>query len=84
MGWNKISKKNEHPIWNKIDNDSYFYFVHSYFIEPEDKTNIIGETKYGDNFCSVIAKNNIIAIQGHPEKSSKAGLQFLKNFIEIR
>ena len=41
MGWNKISKKNEHPIWNKIDNDSYFYFVHSYFIEPEDKTNII-------------------------------------------
>lgn len=84
MGWNKISKRNEHPIWNKIDNDSYFYFVHSYFIEPEDKTNIIGETKYGDNFCSVIAKNNIIAIQGHPEKSSKAGLQFLKNFIEIR
>lgn len=84
MGWNKISKKNEHPIWNKIDNDSYFYFVHSYFIEPEDKTNIIGETKYGDNFCSVIAKNNIIAIQGHPEKSSKAGLQFLKNFIEIK
>ena len=84
MGWNKISKRNEHPIWNKIDNDSYFYFVHSYFIEPDDKTNIIGETKYGDNFCSVIAKNNIIAIQGHPEKSSKAGLQFLKNFIEIR
>jgi len=84
MGWNKISKRNEHPIWNKIDNDSYFYFVHSYFIEPDDKTNIIGETKYGDNFCSVIAKNNIIAIQGHPEKSSKAGLQFLKNFIEIK
>ena len=84
MGWNKISKRNEHPIWNKIDNDSYFYFVHSYFIEPDDKTNIIGETKYGDNFCSVIAKNNIIAIQGHPEKSSKAGLHFLKNFIEIR
>ena len=84
MGWNKISKKNEHPIWNKIDNDSYFYFVHSYFIEPEDKTNVIGQTNYGEKFCSVIAKNNIIAIQGHPEKSSVVGLQFLKNFIEIR
>jgi len=84
MGWNKISKKNEHPIWNKIDNDSYFYFVHSYFIEPEDKTNVIGQTNYGEKFCSVIAKNNIIAIQGHPEKSSAVGLQFLKNFIEIR
>ena len=84
MGWNKISKRNSHPIWNKIDNDSYFYFVHSYFIEPEDSSNIIGETNYGNIFCSVIAKNNIIAIQGHPEKSAEVGLQFLKNFIEIK
>ncbi len=84
MGWNKIIKKSDHPIWYKIDSESYFYFVHSYFISPTDKSSVIGETKYGDIFSSVIAKENIIAIQGHPEKSSYTGLQFLKNFIETK
>ena len=83
MGWNKIIKKNDHPIWSGIDNESYFYFVHSYYINPNEKSNIIGETKYGKEFCSVIANDNIVAIQGHPEKSSKTGLKFLKNFIEM-
>ena len=50
-----------------------FYFVHSYLIEPENKTSVIGETEYGEKFCSVIAKDNIVAIQGHPEKSSVIG-----------
>ena len=81
MGWNKITKKKDHPIWHKIDEQSYFYFVHSYFIKPYEKDYILGETNHGKDFCSVIAKDNIIAIQGHPEKSSSAGLQFLKNFI---
>ena len=84
MGWNKIIKKQDHPIWHNIEDESYFYFVHSYFINPLDESNIIGETKYGKTFCSVIAHNNIIAIQGHPEKSSDTGLQFLKNFIQIQ
>ena len=83
MGWNKVSKKNDHPIWFKIKDESYFYFVHSYFIDPIDKSTVIGETKYGDIFSSVIARDNIVAIQGHPEKSSDTGLQFLKNFIGI-
>ena len=83
MGWNKVSKKNDHPIWYKIKDESYFYFVHSYFIDPIDKSTVIGETKYGDIFSSVIARDNIVAIQGHPEKSSDTGLQFLKNFIGI-
>tara|TARA_B100001173_G_scaffold310400_1_gene324905 strand:+ start:235 stop:825 length:591 start_codon:yes stop_codon:yes gene_type:complete len=83
MGWNKVSKKNDHPIWYKIKDESYFYFVHSYFIDPIDKSTVIGETKYGDIFSSVIARDNIVAIQGHPEKSSNTGLQFLKNFIGI-
>ena len=83
MGWNKVSKKNDHPIWFKIKDKSYFYFVHSYFIDPIDKSTVIGETKYGDIFSSVIARDNIVAIQGHPEKSSDTGLQFLKNFIGI-
>ena len=81
MGWNRILKKNDHPIWHKIKDESYFYFVHSYFIDPLDKSAVIGETEYGGTFSSVIAKNNIVAIQGHPEKSSYIGLQFLKNFI---
>ena len=83
MGWNKIIIKNDHPIWNKINDESYFYFVHSYFIKPFEKTNVLGETNHGHTFCSVIAKDNVIAIQGHPEKSSATGLQFLKNFIEM-
>ena len=84
MGWNKILKKNDHPIWSGIEDESYFYFVHSYFIIPEEENYTIGETDYGKKFCSVIANDNIIAIQGHPEKSSKVGLRFLKNFLEIK
>ena len=83
MGWNKNIKKNDHPIWHNIKDGSFFYFVHSYYINPLEKSTIIGETEYGKIFSSVIAKNNIIAIQGHPEKSSDVGLQFLKNFIRI-
>ena len=83
MGWNKIIKKNDHPIWHNIKDGSFFYFVHSYYINPLEKSTIIGETEYGKIFSSVIAKNNIIAIQGHPEQSSDVGLQFLKNFIRI-
>jgi len=84
MGWNKIKKNNEHPVWSGIKDESYFYFVHSYLIEPESDANIIGTTEYGGEFCSVISKKNIVAIQGHPEKSSSAGLKFLKNFIEMK
>ena len=84
MGWNKIKKNNDHPIWNGIKDESYFYFVHSYLIEPESDAEIIGVTEHGEKFCSVIAKQNIVAIQGHPEKSSSAGLKFLKNFIQMK
>ena len=84
MGWNKIIIKNDHPIWNNIDNESYFYFVHSYFVKPSENNYVLGETNHGEIFSSVIAKDNIIAIQGHPEKSSSTGLQFLKNFIGMK
>lgn len=84
MGWNKIKKNNDHPIWSGIKDESYFYFVHSYLIEPESDAEIIGVTEHGEKFCSVIAKQNIVAIQGHPEKSSSAGLKFLKNFIQMK
>ena len=81
MGWNKINQKGNHEIWNEIPDNSYFYFVHSYFVVPEDKNIQIGLTSYDKDFCSVLTKKNIVAIQGHPEKSGQVGIQFLKNFM---
>ena len=81
MGWNKINQKGNHEIWNEIPDNSYFYFVHSYFVVPEEKNIQIGLTSYDKDFCSVLTKKNIVAIQGHPEKSGQVGIQFLKNFI---
>ncbi|MEH6456235.1 MAG: imidazole glycerol phosphate synthase subunit HisH [Cocleimonas sp.] len=80
MGWNRISHTQDHPLWNGIEDGSRFYFVHSYFIDPSDKSIIAGETDYGVNYPSAIAKDNIFAIQAHPEKSADDGLQLLKNF----
>ncbi|MEC7885640.1 MAG: imidazole glycerol phosphate synthase subunit HisH [Pseudomonadota bacterium] len=84
MGWNNIKQKTNHPIWHKIKDESFFYFVHSYFVEPNDKSIVVGTTQYDNAFCSVFAFKNIVAIQGHPEKSSDAGLQLLKNFSNIK
>jgi len=80
MGWNKISHTQDHPLWKGIEDNARFYFVHSYFVEPEDKNLIAGETDYGLKYSSAIAKDNIFAIQSHPEKSADDGLKLLKNF----
>ena len=80
MGWNQISQTKEHPLWNGIKDNAHFYFVHSYFVEPSDKTLITGETEFGIKYPSAIAKDNVFAIQSHPEKSADDGLQLLKNF----
>jgi len=80
MGWNRISHTQNHPMWNDIEDGSRFYFVHSYFIDPVDKSIIAGETDYGVTYPSAIAKDNVFAIQAHPEKSADDGLQLLKNF----
>jgi len=80
MGWNKISHMKNHPLWKGIKDNARFYFVHSYFVEPEDKSLIAGETEYGIQYASAIAKDNVFAIQSHPEKSADDGLQLLKNF----
>mgnify|MGYP001333413369 FL=1 len=84
MGWNSIDVNTEHPVFNKILNNSnanYFYFVHSYYTQPSESSVVIAKTTYGNSFPSIIAKDNIIATQFHPEKSSQLGLKFLKNFI---
>ena len=80
MGWNQINHTQNHPLWKGIENNSHFYFVHSYFLDPSDKSLIAGETEFGIKYPSAIAKDNVFAIQSHPEKSADDGLQLLKNF----
>jgi len=82
MGWNQVSISKEHPLTKGIDNNSFFYFVHSYYGEP-DRNLIYGYTEYGINFPSVICKDNILAVQFHPEKSGNKGLKIYRNFIDI-
>jgi glutamine amidotransferase len=81
MGWNQVWHKNDHPLWQSIQDGSRFYFVHSYYVDPQDKSIISGETEYGIRYASAIAKDNVFAIQAHPEKSADDGLQLLSNFM---
>lgn len=81
MGWNSIEQHQKHPLWNDIPESSYFYFVHSYFVKCNEDTLVAGTTNYGVNFTSVIARENVFAMQCHPEKSANVGLQLLSNFI---
>ena len=81
MGWNTIKTKFDHPLWQGIDQESYFYFVHSYFASPRQEEQIAGSTNYGFEFASVIASGKVFAMQCHPEKSGENGLQVLRNFL---
>jgi len=84
MGWNQIEiKKPDMPIFRDIPDKSYVYFVHSYYVAPEDESFIAATTNYGIDFTSMIAKDNLIATQFHPEKSQNIGLQMLRNFGSI-
>ena len=82
MGWNQVKARRELPILRGIPQESRFYFVHSYFPEPEDEDVILGKTPYGIEFTSAVWKENIFAFQFHPEKSQAVGLQILRNFVE--
>jgi len=82
MGWNKVNWIKPHPVFEGLDPDYEYYFVHSYFGIPENKDVICGITFYGINFVSAIAYKNLVAVQFHPEKSGKPGLQILKQFCE--
>ncbi|MEE8365524.1 MAG: imidazole glycerol phosphate synthase subunit HisH [Gammaproteobacteria bacterium] len=81
MGWNRLHQVGEHPLWKSIDDDARFYFVHSYYLEVSDQSLVIGECEYGFSFSCAIARDNVFALQCHPEKSADAGLQLLSNFI---
>jgi glutamine amidotransferase len=81
MGWNRVKQALPHPLWQGIADDSYFYFVHSYYAVPGNPAHTVGETQYGAPFACAVARDNIFATQFHPEKSSAAGLQLYKNFV---
>ena len=80
MGWNSVMLKHNHPVFAGIDPAAEYYFVHSYYPSPESESAVLGTTDYGMTFCSVLAVRNLIAMQFHPEKSGRPGLQILKNF----
>ncbi|WP_101774463.1 imidazole glycerol phosphate synthase subunit HisH [Pasteurella oralis] len=80
MGWNKVHYSTDHPLFAEIEQDSYFYFVHSYGVLPNPHT--IATCDYGVPFSAAIQHNNFYGAQFHPERSGKAGAQFLRNFVE--
>jgi len=79
MGWNQVHH-NPHPLWQGIEQDSRFYFVHSYYTDPADKGVQAATSEYGREFCCALARENLFAVQFHPEKSQQAGLKLLLNF----
>jgi len=81
MGWNQVHQTTQHPLWQGIEQDSRFYFVHSYFVDPQDITVRAASSDYPDTFTCAIYKDNVFAVQFHPEKSQHAGLKLLENFI---
>ncbi|NIR59064.1 MAG: imidazole glycerol phosphate synthase subunit HisH [Gammaproteobacteria bacterium] len=81
MGWNRVRPTMAHPLWEGIDERSWFYFVHSYYVEPASPGPIAGITQYGFAFASVLARDNVFAAQFHPEKSQHDGLRLLENFV---
>jgi glutamine amidotransferase len=84
MGWNELQFRRRPPVFDGIDNGAHFYFVHSYYVVPRDSSVVATETEYSAPFCSSIWRDNVFAVQFHPEKSQAAGLQLLKNFAELR
>jgi len=81
MGWNQVYQSFSHPMWDGIADGSRFYFVHSYYVDTPDKGLIAGTSRYPSSFTCAVARNNIFAVQFHPEKSQSAGLRLLSNFV---
>jgi glutamine amidotransferase len=83
MGWNQVRQQVDHPIFNGIPDEANFYFVHSYYVDPEDKSVIAGTTDYGIQMPCMVIRNNLVATQFHPEKSGNWGLMMYSNFLEM-
>ncbi len=83
MGWNDMRMSRDHPVLEGVDEESFFYFVHSYYVRPQREEDILTSTDYGLEFTSGAARGNAVAFQFHPEKSSAAGLRLLENFAHM-
>ena len=81
MGWNRVRQSMAHPIWAGVPDESWFYFVHSFYAAPSDASHTAGETDYGSRFTCAVARDNIVATQFHPEKSAALGLFLYRNFL---
>ncbi len=82
MGWNQVKQQRSHPLWDGIEDGTRFYFVHSYYVHTADRELVAGAVDYGVSADAALARDNLFAVQFHPEKSATAGLQLLRNFIE--
>ena len=80
MGWNELRLVRRHPVLDGLDGEA-FYFVHSYYPAPAEAADLVGETEYGVRFCAAAGRENLVAVQFHPEKSSRAGLRLYENFL---
>lgn len=86
VGWNQVAYLDECgklPVFRGLPDQSFYYFVHSYYVKPDDKSCVLGETDYGLKFASICGRDNVIGVQFHPEKSQATGLRLLKNFAEL-
>ena len=81
MGWNRVKQAQAHPVWEGVPEDSWFYFVHSYYARPSHAQHCVGQADYGGDFAAAIARDNIFATQFHPEKSAAQGLALYRNFL---
>lgn len=83
IGWNQVEFKRNHAVFNQLPSQTFFYFVHSFYVEADDPVCVLGETDYGMRYASICGRDNIVGVQFHPEKSQTAGLKLLKNFAEL-
>jgi len=83
IGWNQVSASGDHPLLRNLAEDPYFYFVHSYYVEAANDTDVLGWTDYGLRYASICGRENVFGVQFHPEKSQENGLTLLKNFAEL-
>lgn len=82
VGWNQVHIAREHPLFDGIGEDNFFYFVHSYYVTPKNRENVLGESEYGLRYASVCGSGQVLGVQFHPEKSQTPGLRLLKNFAQ--
>ena len=83
IGWNQVKQVTRHPVFEGIPDETNFYFVHSYYAEPDEESLVAGRTDYGITFCSAIARDNLVAVQFHPERSGEHGLHIYDNFLKL-